>query len=460
MKTPLFIGGLLLLFFHGQAGQILTLTGKVIDAESNKPVAFASVGIQGKSLGTITNEEGEFDLHLPGDLHTHRLFITCMGYERYEARVEEWISAGRKKVTLKPLTYQLSSVEVKANKALTAKEIVQQAKHKIEDNYPVEPFMMSAYFRSYMKVNGNYVLYMDAALDIYDKTYKYAPINEWGMHEQVVLHQVRQSHYQPLKAFTTLLDAAPFDENNNIIEWLLLQNAARYRCQALHVGQYTYQIDSLLEQEGKLLYVISAKIKHKKFLDIGRVDNTRQPAYQLFIDAHTYAIHKIIYKPVPLQIKGYTDLTDLWVADGNDSIESYILGSKFEMVVDYKEIEGKMYPHYLMLREFHEDYHTKKRQILYCNEYKAELLINGVQTRGVVFSDERNLMKRSKVLVSQAPAYKKDFWKQYNAIKMTSLDEKLIKDLGGGLALEKQFRNIKSLPKVEKGIKYRYVKRG
>ncbi len=184
MKATLFIGCLLLMVFHSQAQQILTLTGKVIDSENKKPVAFASVGIQGKSIGTITNEEGEFDLHIPEGLRMHRLFITCMGYEKYDARIEEWIQGGIKKVTLKPLTYQLASVEVKANKALTAKEIVQQAKQKIGDNYPVEPFMMSAYFRSYMKVNGNYVLYMDAALDIYDKTYKYVPINEWGMHER------------------------------------------------------------------------------------------------------------------------------------------------------------------------------------------------------------------------------------------------------------------------------------
>jgi hypothetical protein len=53
-------------------------------------VAFASVGIQGKSIGTITNEEGEFDLHLPEALRTHRLFITCMGYEGFALPVNQW----------------------------------------------------------------------------------------------------------------------------------------------------------------------------------------------------------------------------------------------------------------------------------------------------------------------------------------------------------------------------------
>jgi hypothetical protein len=39
-----------------------TIKGKVIDSQNNKPIAYASVGIWGTSIGTTTNEEGEFIL--------------------------------------------------------------------------------------------------------------------------------------------------------------------------------------------------------------------------------------------------------------------------------------------------------------------------------------------------------------------------------------------------------------
>jgi hypothetical protein len=187
MKAALFMGCLLLMFFQGRTQQVITLTGKVVDSESKKSVSFASVGIQGKSLGTITNEEGEFDLHLPESLRTHRLFITCMGYEGFALPVNQWEQTERKTVLLKPATYQLAEVEVQAKKPLTAREIVQQARHSIANNYPDKPFKMSAYFRTYLKVNDRYTWFTDAALDIYDKGYGHVPIGEQNLVEQVVL---------------------------------------------------------------------------------------------------------------------------------------------------------------------------------------------------------------------------------------------------------------------------------
>jgi hypothetical protein len=274
MKASLFIGCLLLLFFHSQAQQRLTLMGKVVDSETKKPVAFASVGIQGKSIGTITNEEGEFDLHIPEGLNTHRLVITCMGYEGFALAVNKWDISTRRVIEFKPATYQLAEVEVQAKKPLTAREIVQQARNKIKDNYPDKPFKMEAYFRTYLKVNDRYTWFTDAALEIYDKGYGHVPFGEQNVQEQVLLQGVRQSHWHNPKGYINAFDELQFD-NYNPIWHLLVQNAVRYRSQALNLRQYEYTLDSMIRQDGKQFYVIRAGIKHKKFLQYGRIDNTR-----------------------------------------------------------------------------------------------------------------------------------------------------------------------------------------
>jgi hypothetical protein len=36
-------------------GQKITLSGKAIDKETKEPLPFATIGIKGKSIGTITN---------------------------------------------------------------------------------------------------------------------------------------------------------------------------------------------------------------------------------------------------------------------------------------------------------------------------------------------------------------------------------------------------------------------
>jgi hypothetical protein len=457
-KISLLTCALLLGFYLGYAQQILTLTGKVIDSESKKPVAFASVGIQGKSLGTITNEEGEFDLHLPEGLRTHRLFITCMGYEGFALPVNQWDVTTRKIVELKPATYQLAEVEVQAKKPLTAREIVQQARHNIANNYPDKPFKMSAYFRTYLKVNDRYTWFTDAALDIYDKGYGHAPFGEQNLQEQVVLKGVRQSYWHNPKGYVNAFDEKQFD-NYNPIWHLLVQNAVRYRSQALNLRQYEYTLDSLIWQDGKQLYVIGAGIKHKKFLQYGRIDNTIQPAYQLFIDKNSFAIHKIVYKPVPLPITRHEEVIDLMIQEGNDSIESYNLGSKFLLVMEYKEWNGKMYPSYIITRSIKEDYHKGKGQVIYRDELLEELVLNAIETENIGLPEQEKVMNSKQNLIIQAPPYQPEFWKKYNMVKLSSLDKQLLEDLAKGKTLEEQFSEVKSPPEEILDVKYHYVNR-
>ena len=46
-------------------GQKITITAKVIDAETSEPLGLSSVGLKDKPIGTITNNEGDFDFHIP-----------------------------------------------------------------------------------------------------------------------------------------------------------------------------------------------------------------------------------------------------------------------------------------------------------------------------------------------------------------------------------------------------------
>ncbi|MDD4683700.1 MAG: TonB-dependent receptor [Bacteroidales bacterium] len=63
-----------------------SIEGHVFDARTKDPIAFASIGIKGTSIGTVTDREGDFILRKlqPG---TYTLVITFVGYERYEQEV-------------------------------------------------------------------------------------------------------------------------------------------------------------------------------------------------------------------------------------------------------------------------------------------------------------------------------------------------------------------------------------
>jgi hypothetical protein len=150
---------------------------------------------------------------------------------------------------------------------------------------------------------------------------------------------------------------------------------------------------------------------------------------------------------------------DVMVQEGNDSIESYNLGSKFMLVMEYKEWNGRMYPSYIITRAIKEDYHKGKGQVIYRDEHSEELVVNAIETEKVRLPEQEKVMKPRESLPSQSPPYQPEFWKKYNMIKLSSLDKQLLQDLGKGKTLEEQFSEIKIPPAEIHDVRYIYIDR-
>ena len=66
--------------FVGWAQQLEFLYGKVIDAETKEPVSFATIRIQNKAIGVISNDDGGFAIPLEFKEIGEILEITSMGF--------------------------------------------------------------------------------------------------------------------------------------------------------------------------------------------------------------------------------------------------------------------------------------------------------------------------------------------------------------------------------------------
>ena len=62
----------------------IKISGKVTD-ETNNPIEFATVRIQGTALGTATNDKGEYELSV-ADTDTLMVIFSCIGYEEVKRR--------------------------------------------------------------------------------------------------------------------------------------------------------------------------------------------------------------------------------------------------------------------------------------------------------------------------------------------------------------------------------------
>lgn len=399
MRLGLFIALLSFLALQGWA-QKITVSGVAVDKETREPLPFASVGIKGKSIGTITNLQGEFDFHIPNDYRNEILVISMLGYVNYEAPV--WTLPANPTFELSKSTTVLNEVVV--TDSLSGGDILRIALSRIDTNYPMKPFMMEGFYRDVKKVASTNISLLEAAVKIYDEDYA-EPRNKYKLRERVRLIEVRKSlGYE--SRFTAYFD------QDNLLEDLLLHNNIRYRQIEAREEMYnamTRQADSYYN--GHEIYVIA---------------HTKDYLLKIFVDKQDYAIVHL----------------DFETGSSNELVgKKKKLVSRFaglRKTIDFRQVDGKMYLSYMSITSKVTWHDIKTDELKFETELFQQLLINEVKpnTSERIGGTEK---MRNYGLQYQDQPYNKSFWDNYNVIKDTPLDKKILEDLEKAGPLQKQF---------------------
>ncbi len=92
------------------------IKGVIIDNSTNKGIPFASIGIIGKNIGSVSDEEGNFEFTLATNLKFDSLKVFSIGYKPTVFLVSEFIKETNKTIKLINLPTQLEEVVVKSKK--------------------------------------------------------------------------------------------------------------------------------------------------------------------------------------------------------------------------------------------------------------------------------------------------------------------------------------------------------
>lgn len=393
---------LFLLLGHLLLGQNITVSGKVIDAENKETLPFTSIWIKGKTIGTISNAEGAFDFHIPTEFKNDTLVVSMLGYINFESPVNALATGQIHEIALKRSPMLLNELIVRDS--LTGGDILQQALSRIDENYPMEPFLMDGFYRDIKKVGGTYISLLEAAVEIYDESYA-RPRNKLKLREGVRLQEVRNSIGYESK-FTSFFD------QDNLLEDLLLHNTVRYR-----------QIE---EREEMYAVMVRERDSYYNGNEIFVIAYTGEYALKIFVDKQTYAIIHLEF-----EIKGSDEIPGRM-----KRMARRFTGLK--KIIDFKRIENKMYLNYISVTSNIEWYDPKTNEVKFNTELFQQLLINQVfpNTDDRIGSIEK---MHNYGLQYQRKAYNKSFWSKYNVIKDTPLDQKILQDLEKSGPLDKQF---------------------
>lgn len=383
--------------------QKVTVSGKVIDRESGEPLVFASIGIKGKPIGTISNLQGAFDFHIPLEMRDDLLVITMLGYKSYEAPVWSVLEKNDQTILMEKMTTVLKDITI--TDSLLGGDIMRIALSRIDQNFPSTPFLLDGFYRDVKKVADTYISLLEAAVKIYDEDYG-APRNKFKLRERVALIEVRRSMGYENK-FTSFFD------QDNLLEDLLLNNNIRYR-------QFP---------EEEIFYSSLKRENDTNFNgeEVFVVSHTQDYLLRIYIDKKTYGILHLDYENNNQEaLERKRDLSSRFV--------------RVKRTIDFKWFEGKLFLNYINLESQINWYDGKTDELKFETILQRQLLINEIQSKNPERIASTQKM-RSYGLQYQDLPYNKEFWDNYNVIKETPLDKKIIEDLERKMSLEKQFKN-------------------
>jgi len=119
------------------------------------------------------------------------------------------------------------------------------------------------------------------------------------------------------------------------------------------------------------------------------------------------------------------------------------LVSKFvnlKRVIDFKFYNGKLYLNYITLDSKVNWFDSRTEELKFETNLHQQLLINNVEPDTDEYIGTTEKMKNYGLQYQDLP-YNKGFWDNYNVIKESPLDTRIIRDLEKDIPLEKQFHN-------------------
>lgn len=146
-----------------QDDAVWTLSGKVTDAKTRK--AMPHVSVTDRSVGTVTNEAGEFVLKLQQAPET--VTFSCLGYKSQQLSAKD-MNGVRVEVRMEPSTVMLDEIVVQG---ADAKELVKMAMKKITDNYPSEPNLLRGFYRETVEKRNHFTSISEGVVDVYKTAY-------------------------------------------------------------------------------------------------------------------------------------------------------------------------------------------------------------------------------------------------------------------------------------------------
>lgn len=296
----------------------LTLGGTLVDGISGDPIAYGAVGVLNSTIGTITNQSGDFRLIIPDSLINSKLKFSHVGYQSQEIELS-FLTEQHIVFTLAPKVIPLQEVVVRI---VNPAEVLRTMWLKRSENYSNTPVHITAFYREGIDHKNKNLSLTEAVLEIYKTGYQSGDKND-----QVKLIKMRR--IVDKQNADTLLTKMKSGISSALLLDLIKGDTPGF-LDPIKNNSYIYRHSDITVLDGRTVNVITFEQK----------SGDNEPLYRgdLYIDAENNALVQANFEIHPDHIKKATDILIV-----KKSPDLNIVADRVTYVVSYRPLNGVYY---------------------------------------------------------------------------------------------------------------------
>jgi hypothetical protein len=401
--------------------------GLVIDGRTRRPLSFANVFLLHKSVGTISNASGRFELKLVSYESDDTLGISFIGYKLVKIPLEQLDTS----TLVVRLTSELVQINEIIVKPLDPIYILTKAIENIPLNYDQDQSVLTAFFRESTLQDGNNISSSEAVINVFKEDYASSRV------DQVKLYKGRKWINTENKAYIDLIVQGGLYNN---LQLDIVKNFPSFM-DVDYFALYNYQMEKIIMHYERPTYVISFE----------QQEGVKYPCYNghVYIDVESLAIVGASFE---LSEDNLSYNTRAYVKKSPRKIRAKPTGAFYEVYYRYyynkwnlSNARSEIQVHIRQRKDKDQDKFNSDFQSI------TEFVITNKDTTNVTRFRFNETSRAKDVLVDQIGETDLEFWGAENIIIPDEPIEKAILRIGrrNGIFTEEEIELIKIQEELE-----------
>jgi len=377
---------------------VFTISGRLFDQDTSEPVLFASISILNTSIGTITNQDGEFQLNIPDSLRRSKIRCSHIGYESHEVDLS-LLEGNHIDLAMRPQIVSLQEVIIRA---VSPMQVLSDMLNHRAVNYASEPAYLTSFYREGIEYRRRNIDLTESVLQVYKTGYKNRAIDD-----QVKL--IKKRRITDRQATDTI-----FPKMRSGINSCLVLDIIKELPEFINPAEgtsYMYAHTGMNVVDGRLVDVIFFQQK----------DYVKEPMYkgEFFIEVESRALVEVRFEINPELVK---KATNMFVDKKSAGLKIDLQQAKY--IVSYKPAEDGFY--YLNHVRGDIEFKVRRRRRLFSTplHFWFEMVTCKVDTEHVKRFARNERLSPTRIFAETKHGYDKTFWEHFNII----LPEEKLKD--------------------------------